>query len=437
MKKIVSIILSLVFVLTMATAGFAARVPADMIDWQDDLGGGAIGWDHVDWPKLNCTVRKAGHIEALMVFNQKAKDGSVSVNMGDKATNYVYDGLYGNTSTETGFYFMANITPTDVASGIVTSQVSDGYVVVLENVDLYVALYKVNGSNLERTELAKIDLDDDGFMDLGENGSRPCVTLKANYTADGAVEIFVAADGEDEVRVINYTPAEDAVIPTGNRVALTSRMPNPNFIGGTAEAVVIEWVTVECTNHVLVQKEARTEADCLMGTCDAYWTCESCGENYSDAAGTQALVTEPNAENHVGAIAGTAIRSDEEGHWTVCACGENIEVEAHASEEFEFDDVEHWAVCDECGAEIRGDHVDEDDDNLCDDCGYVMEEEPPVVNPPVVDPPVDPDPVTPGDDKTDDKKDDNNLVLPIVIAVVAVLAVAAVVVVVVIKKKKN
>lgn len=82
--------------------------------------------------------------------------------------------------------------------------------------------------------------------------------------------------------------------------------------------------------HTLTKTDA-VPATCTAAGNEAYWTCSACGKMFSDEDGTteiQSIPTIPAAGHEYG----MDWKSDEDGHWHECGCGDKTDSAAHTED---------------------------------------------------------------------------------------------------------
>ena len=174
------------------------------------------------------------------------------------------------------------------------------------------------------------------------------------------------------------------------------------FTNVTANATITVEFEVDTVPHVcnptLVPED---EPDCTTAGKSAYYHC-GCGKNYEDAQGNTEIT---NLEtwgilNALGHNPSTAWSTDGEYHWKECTrcAGQQLEKGAHADSDtngkcdvcganvpvpppahthdygtaWKTDANNHWKEC-ECGEKSENAaHIDDNGDNKCDTCDYVM-----------------------------------------------------------------
>ena len=206
MKKFLAIILSLIFVLSMATVSFAATtITEDKWEWIS-LGMNAT---YPSAPQMEL-IGRAKNAYAMM--NDKVDAGTVWVELAQHASyraneQHVY---------ESGFYFKADVQGVDWVEEkqkYTEADVNDAYLVVLNNSTHDVILYRVTDN--VKTELVSEDIDT--LFALSDPSAIGKVGLAANFTADGKVTVN-ATVGEQTKKVFDY--AETGTAPTGDDVVL-------------------------------------------------------------------------------------------------------------------------------------------------------------------------------------------------------------------------
>lgn len=203
MKKVLAIILSLVFVLTMATVSFAgsSTITAEDYDW-------TVGFI-TSWPVDPAMTQMGRAKECFTMMKDKVAAGTVSVVLADQATYTT------NRQYETGFYFMADVTPVKEGEAVTGATVNDAYLVTLNSQTHDVVLYRVTAGAKESLASANINT----LFELADPAAIGNVTLEAVFTADGEVTVNATCQDQNK-KVLDYT--EDASAPAGDDVVLYS-----------------------------------------------------------------------------------------------------------------------------------------------------------------------------------------------------------------------
>ena len=218
MKKFLAITLALVFVLSMATVSFAALSSENYTyEWKSGFLDNVLAHKNM---KTSPNVIK---------MTEKVAAGSIMVTLNQNATSASAGDHRGAVTTESGFYFKAEIDQAPVmnSNGMVESfDVDSAYLLTLHNETHVVTLYSV--ANSVETVLKTADLDTliDGLVDAetvtGKTDVGP-ITLKADFTADGKVVVYAGAGAEASTKAIEYTPEESAAALEGTDVVLMGR----------------------------------------------------------------------------------------------------------------------------------------------------------------------------------------------------------------------
>lgn len=112
--------------------------------------------------------------------------------------------------------------------------------------------------------------------------------------------------------------------------------------------------------HAMVKTEAKP-ATCEEDGNIEYYTCSKCGKRYNDEAGTRELSDEEVIIEAAGHSYGSEWKSDADGHWHECTCGERSDERVHT-----FGD---WTVIKEATKAEGGSKERE-----CTVCGYIQTE---------------------------------------------------------------
>lgn len=112
--------------------------------------------------------------------------------------------------------------------------------------------------------------------------------------------------------------------------------------------------------HAMVKTEAKA-ATCEEDGNIEYYTCSKCGKRYNDELGTRELTDEEIIIEASGHSYSTEWKSDADGHWHECTCGERSDEGTHT-----FGD---WMIIKEATATEDGSRERE-----CSVCGYVQTE---------------------------------------------------------------
>lgn len=129
--------------------------------------------------------------------------------------------------------------------------------------------------------------------------------------------------------------------------------------------------------HDLVKVEDRTE---ICSAADELWQCADCGKFFSDEEGTAAADAVIGHSYNEGTVEKEATCTEEGVLLKTCTvCGhehrEVIEMLPHTvGDNYEFDDYQHWKVCQVCGADVdREDHSFDGDSDVCLVCGETIQ----------------------------------------------------------------
>ena len=129
--------------------------------------------------------------------------------------------------------------------------------------------------------------------------------------------------------------------------------------------------------HDPVKVEDRTE---ICSTAEELWQCADCGKFFSDEEGTVSAEAVIGHSYNEGVVEKEATCTEEGVLLKSCTiCGhehrEAIEMLPHTiGDSYEFDDYQHWKVCQVCGTEVdREDHSFDGDDNICLVCGETIQ----------------------------------------------------------------
>ena len=129
--------------------------------------------------------------------------------------------------------------------------------------------------------------------------------------------------------------------------------------------------------HNIIKVEDRTE---ICSAAEELWQCADCGKFFSDEEGTTPTDAVIGHSYNEGVAEKEATCTEEGVLLKTCTvCGhehrEVIEMIPHTvGDSYEFDDYQHWKVCQVCGSDIyREDHSFDSDDNVCLVCGETIE----------------------------------------------------------------
>lgn len=120
---------------------------------------------------------------------------------------------------------------------------------------------------------------------------------------------------------------------------------NASFLG---HAIILDVVVTQSQHtHKVQQTIAQVNASCLTNGTKAYYVCD-CGLRFFDPGCTQQITSDSQLE---------------------------IKANEHTPSDWKNDAANHWKECTQCGSEIantRTPHSDENQDDRCDTCGYVL-----------------------------------------------------------------
>ncbi len=112
--------------------------------------------------------------------------------------------------------------------------------------------------------------------------------------------------------------------------------------------------------HAMVKTEAKA-ATCEKDGNIEYYTCSKCGKKYNDEAGTRELTDEEIIIKATGHSFDTEWKSDADGHWHECSCGEHRDEGSHT--------FGNWTVTKEATETADGSK-----ERKCTVCDYVQSE---------------------------------------------------------------
>ncbi len=141
--------------------------------------------------------------------------------------------------------------------------------------------------------------------------------------------------------------------------------------------ISVEFTLTFEEGHNLVKVEDRTE---VCSASAELWQCTDCGRFYSDEEGTAEAAAVIGHSYNEGVIEKEATCTEEGVLLKTCTvCGheqrETIEMLPHTTgDSYEFDDYQHWKVCQVCGQEVgKEDHSFEGDSDVCLVCGETIQ----------------------------------------------------------------
>lgn len=175
---------------------------------------------------------------------------------------------------------------------------------------------------------------------------------------------------------------ESTCTETGNMEHYKCRNCGKLFTDVWGEKEVKEsLVTTPMKAHTLEHHE-EISATCVDTGMKEYWQCTVCEQKFTDAQGKNVVKDENDlvlpAKGHNADIPWS---HDDEEHYHECLnCGEKLDIAKHDLEYIDNSDGTHKAECTICGRDpeslLAQDHVDDDNDCVCDLCGAALAHSP-------------------------------------------------------------
>ena len=170
----------------------------------------------------------------------------------------------------------------------------------------------------------------------GTVGYWRCTACFKNFAdANGASELAGIITSVDPAnhKHLEYHEAVEATCKTGGAVSYyRCEACGKNYSDANGKQFLTNiTVPVDSSNHIRMTEYMAVPATCTAGGTRKYYHCDDCGNNYSDEAGSQKLtdiVVSVNPANHTGltyhaAVPATCIAGGSCAYWRCEACGNN------------------------------------------------------------------------------------------------------------------
>ncbi len=300
MKKTLSLILTLVFILSICTVSFAA---SEKDGFQHETGN----WELVE---NGIKTKDKG---SMIVFEDETTSGSVSLSLskldlakqsavfvrGDRLEAVEYNTEWAGIK-QPGF----------------TAYVLQFCADKVYFYNLYDAALNVSKNALYSTAVA----------DFASKPGDAMFDIKVDFTEEGVLNVYM-----NEAPLFTWDPAaqNDTHIPEGGQIALRGRSTAAEEYVTFTDVVL----TLPKVEHNLIHHESTS--NCIAVGHGEYWECDECGLIFADENGEQELDEIPAGainDNHVNTTDDAELKKDEYSHWYECECGDILDTNEHDEE---------------------------------------------------------------------------------------------------------